>query len=141
MTYFDITIRTAGINIDSDDLTTLINIIGDENIDILGCDDYELPDFIMKSDVDDIIQYIENCENLGTGYALYCENHHTYLDANIYETDFMGEHSSYDEIVQYYLDSFELPSPILNSIDSEKLASELGYTILESGNMYYVFSE
>ena len=140
MTYFDITIKTADLSLDDDDIQTIINIIGQDNIKITDCDDYTLPDFVMNQDIESILEYISNIDDLGVAYELYCEDHHTICDKSDFESSFIGEYDNHYSIVEEYLSQHDIPSPIINCIDYKQLVDELEYTVLESYRKFYVFS-
>lgn len=143
MTYCDITIKAGTHNLDTDDIETLSNILGTDNISITDCDDYELPQFVLSADVDDILQYITNVEKHGNSYELYCDYHSTIIDANNYESNYRGTFINNRSIAMEYIENLdlELPDIISNNLDYDGIVNDLDYLVIQGSKDLYVFYE
>lgn len=134
---FNINIKSTELELDTDDLESLVSIIGEDNITITDHSDYDIPDFIMTCDIEDIIEYITNCDE--DGYEVYCNHHEMFMSLSEYESARVGTFSGKNEILDDYLEQYGLPQSILNCIDYDKLLDDLEYTVIYDAGVYYAF--
>jgi hypothetical protein len=143
MTYCNVTIKANTQSLDTDDMETLICMIGSDNVTITECADYVLPSFVLSKDVDDILQYITNVEEYGNPYEVYCDYHSTIIDSDVYESVYRSSHTNKRSIAEDYLECLELdlPTIISTNLDYDGIVDDLDYLILQGSIELHLFAE
>lgn len=99
-----------------------------DNIEFIDCKlECDNITTIHGSDLDEQIEYLVNCAELGDTYESYCDELNQFVSKDDYETALIGEYSSLAEYAQeMYTDILsEVPEIIGNNIDWESVASDL----------------
>jgi hypothetical protein len=136
----NITVKIASselLVIDSGNLINLGNILGDEKlINIVSIGGNKAPGFINNMwSLGHVVQYLECFEKHGEPLDLYLDNHNGAATIDNFTSSYRGYNLDLKVELDFFLENYSLPSIILDNLDLEGIAWELGYYEIE-GHWY-----